>query len=156
MTRIFEQRPLRPALEHALQCFQRLRGFRVAARRRPPAHLEVVGADTDAHWIATVVLSEPIPGLIHRDDDAVPTQGHHFPVERPEDGAAQRNAVDEGLVRRFHLGDVDGAADVTLEAAVSANARDSVIEYRAVETVAPSQAILEGERLPRGQRLEVA
>src|SRR5262249_5503725 len=112
--------------------------------------------DTDAHWIATVVLSEPIPGLIHRDDDAVPTQGHHFPVERPEDGAAQRNAVDEGLVRRFHLGDVDGAADVTLEAAVSANARDSVIEYRAVETVAPSQAILEGERLPRGQRLEVA
>jgi len=62
----------------------------------------------------------------------------------------------EGLVRRFHLGDVDGAADVASEAAVPANARDSVIEHRAVEAVAPSQAILDGERLLRFQRFEVA
>src|SRR5262245_38261653 len=119
----------------------------VAGRRGPAAGVEKV--DTDrcaARRIDTAFLGEACPGVIDGDDDAVTVDRRDLPVQRAEDGAPKRRALEYGAECDVQRGDVDDGADVAREVSVLVDSRHPVIEHPPVVPVPAAQPVVERER----------
>ena len=153
MAQVFDLTVVTAALQHGGDRRRRQVGVGIAHGGGALTDLEVVRADRDQRGIGAVLGGEAQPRLVDRDDDPLPVERSHVAVERAEDGAAQRVALEEHLVGGLQLGDVGGGADVTDDGAVRPEARQAVIEDPAILAVPALQAIVEGEGPARPHRV---
>src|SRR5262249_19117135 len=128
----------------------------IAGRRRRPPDLQTVGADREAAGRIRAVLGEALPRMVDGDDHAVAVDSSHLAVERAEDGAPERVALEHSLERGVERGDVDDGADVADEAPVLADPRHAVVEDPPILAVAAPQGVVDGDGAPPGRGPNVA
>src|SRR4029453_14673606 len=118
-TRVLEPRVLLLASEDGRDGLERPRRVAVPGRRGPGAGVgEVDAHGRAAHRIDAVFLGEARPRVVDGDDDAVAVDRRDLAVQRAEDGAAERRALQHGAERGVERGDVDDRADVAREVSV--------------------------------------